>query len=1261
MKCKAIKPNGQPCKNYAVHGHEFCSSHIRAASRRHLVEKNIPFNLSIPTFVEIRNNPDLAHLIEVAENNHVVLKNMNVHSQLRDEYDDLERRYKDLKAQLRARHSALQYSDSQLEAANASVREHQTNLQSLMDDHQALIARHETLQQENASLSRRMAEMRAEHERELERINNSALDLKAQLATYESTISRLEDQTHENTDRTDGLQRENASCHREMERERQRLEAMEAEMVALRAQYDAEIRGRDNTINEHRARLEEHKANMKRMRSQRRDSQDNHKAEIERLTAEIAELRASRKDAKEARKDLSLMQVDNQELRDRLAAMKSEYERTLAAQQESDRMYQETISKVSNANTARAADRAQFESELRAEKEHAQDIQRRLDLQMAEFNEFKSVCASAKESYEENMDVHAEQLEALRNENATLLTKYNNLARVHKTVEEERDAHREALETSRAAIAREREAGVEARKAIQQELDDTQRRLQDVLESANGRMSADTLNQVLVVMEDQLGKCENKMDILTQQVSPEVMSNFRPQLDRLVKMYCKANDRVEKVAAKVAKAAPPATKPKPEIAVEQAERTNYTEREMEIIRLNAQKHRGSVRVMVRVRASDNASNAFTAGSTGRDNVIRVKIPTKLIRSSAKSGETTEMELRRKKTNMYLYNDNEHPNQDLKERNNEFFDLGVRNVMTTYQPITLLAFGQSGSGKTTTMTAVLDNILRIFGEKITHANVSMMDIYNNKLVDLLFYQGGGSRVNQDMKAELDGIRRARRIRRIMHPLALQAREFFKDTDRVPPDEYLFTSKYMVYSEAGPKVAVGPVMFTDLKTDDVKNTIRQLKEQLGVVFPSKRPEDVHKTLLKVFYEGFVKSSEAQTRQRLYVNGNRTDGLMTAKTRPEFVTQVPVGTIENYYNLIRYAEDLRPISLTPQNLGGSSRSHLIIRFDFGAGITLNLVDLAGSEDYSHMGPADYRKQMKAFGVEMSSSDARRAVSEIHTESDNINGSLANLINYVKAVNEKATTGSTDVTYDEDEALVNTLDKLSILNHKGLTTMVATFKSDADDASLVEAYRTTGTLSKLIPDDSTLNQMRAAPAPQDDVDDELLDDEDDDEVKMEEVDEEPRRSSRQSRQSRQSSRSRRSRQTPLVDPDGADEEPSGRRTDRYNVDELVVPPHQSQRSSKNSRKSLHESIQGNFSRKPKKLIASVELEKNDPEAPRFRVLGKTGKGKGTLTKPEKIDNYSLKHFLNRKHAKFIESDLFEGKNYNLYDVDGVQFWLGF
>jgi len=214
----------------------------------------------------------------------------------------------------------------------------------------------------------------------------------------------------------------------------------------------------------------------------------------------------------------------------------------------------------------------------------------------------------------------------------------------------------------------------------------------------------------------------------------------------------------------------------------------------------------------------------------------------------------------------------------------------------------------------------------------------------------------------------------------------------------------------------------------------------------------------------------------------------------------TYIPVGTFESYNDTYKDALMLRPVTLTPQNTDGSSRSHLVVQFkiplteeptdqwynDPTQYTKLSIVDLAGSEDYSNVNPNDWSRQMASVGLVVPDTERIRQNEQIRSESNDINNSLEELGKYLGYINRvhmaKLSQSKKPEPFTVREELVRIMLRLGVIGHNGLTTLVTTFKSgsntDADDPNIVlrEADRTLGKIIEynLVPSDKVLDKLR-------------------------------------------------------------------------------------------------------------------------------------------------------------------------------------------
>lgn len=478
-------------------------------------------------------------------------------------------------------------------------------------------------------------------------------------------------------------------------------------------------------------------------------------------------------------------------------------------------------------------------------------------------------------------------------------------------------------------------------------------------------------------------------------------------------------------------------------AVKKAAAITYTAEELERIREKVENSKGLVVVTARIRCTSSRGQMFTAGVDPSDNGKNII-------------QAGNVKISRSKTNFRVFDDNAHlagkacsDISSLGKRNGAFYKSNIEPFVDPDLSTTVIAFGQSGSGKTTTVNYILKRIYsKIGNEHMSSATVSFVDVYNDKAVDLLRYKNVSRGINRRDKKEVDDIVMRRMQRNIMNRIVYRARMCGENDGNCSENSLTFEQ-----------------IHASLEEDE------SVMKDLGVSTLSE--------FKKVFHEVYIRNTEVLDSKSLTAIVYKSSAVRDGKA-----TYLPVRSYENYTELFKYAQSIRPVTVTPENTGGSSRSHLIIKFNLSNGNKLSLIDLAGSEDYSGMSASAYSQKLREVGIFVPRGD-RTMFGGVGAESEFINKSLRALTNYLLTVN-RALIRKRGLTVPKEsgthrsskEALVQYIEDAGVFGHSGRIMMVVTMKSDSDPQSLEEAKRTIKVLDGngsdgLIPSDAVLNKI--------------------------------------------------------------------------------------------------------------------------------------------------------------------------------------------
>ena len=474
--------------------------------------------------------------------------------------------------------------------------------------------------------------------------------------------------------------------------------------------------------------------------------------------------------------------------------------------------------------------------------------------------------------------------------------------------------------------------------------------------------------------------------------------------------------------------------------------------EMDKIR-KASEEPGIVRSVVRVRCTDEKVDKSKLSFTEEENN---NFKYSVIRSVIEKGNKP-IYIKQPREKLVICNDqliveqNQEmkctPKEDIKLRNLEFIKRSLPNLSTheegderdcdSYKTYTIIAYGQSGSGKTTSIKNLFEHIKKsivktyIENFEVDSIDISFVDIYKNDVTYLHDQVNGNTRLPDD---------------------------FFESQKRRNQfDEY--TEKYVM-------------------SHNNKNTFHNMKL-------NKLLEEVNKRYKYNYTEiEYIESTKRNHKREKY-----------SKNRSEFVElNFKKGNYEDfckeYEEITRKVFLVRPTSKTPENINGSSRSHLITRLKLvrnGVYQYINLVDLAGGEDYSELNPKPYNKKLVESGCMdiQILSDAQLQhkyrgladifmgfVRHVREESKWINKSLDSFMTLIEIVNERKDPTS-HLKEDEDisklsyksklvEILVN---NVKIASLGTVNTLLVTFKSETESETLKLAQKTLEKLIRILP----------------------------------------------------------------------------------------------------------------------------------------------------------------------------------------------------
>ena len=454
---------------------------------------------------------------------------------------------------------------------------------------------------------------------------------------------------------------------------------------------------------------------------------------------------------------------------------------------------------------------------------------------------------------------------------------------------------------------------------------------------------------------------------------------------------------------------------------------------------------GIVRSVVRVRCTDEESDKRKLSFT--DKTIN-NVTFSVIKSVYENNDKEPINIKQPIENLVIYNDqiavtkNENMecsnDEDIKKRNDIFIERalpGISNFddvdqkeINLYKDYTIIAYGQSGSGKTTSINNLFEYIKKsivkpyIEDFKANHIGVSFVDIYKDEVTYL------HDEVNK-----------------------VSNRLFELKKRRKTFDEY--TEKLLI-------------------TNSQYKKLRNYKDLINYV------NDKYK--FDYTTEEYLESTKINHERKIHSN---------RKSRFSEL-QFEEGNYNNfcdkYDEMKRKVSLVRPTTKTPENISGSSRSHLVTRIMLKKGDSIqyiNLVDLAGGEDYSNATQTQYNDKllksncmdmqlMKSIGGQYFDLLYVNYITHVNKESEWITKSLKDFMELIENVNEREGVKSNSKA-DENiselmkkSELVRTLvDDVKIASDGTVNTLLVTFKSDTESETLKLAQDTLEKLKKILP----------------------------------------------------------------------------------------------------------------------------------------------------------------------------------------------------
>lgn len=1004
MRCEARIRGGGRCRNSAQAGHELCGVHVRTASRYQLDEQDVShIDLPLTILGRLRTNADLRDAIQLCRDRKsaaVEAAQQQGDPQCKHRYEALARKYDKVFKRLRQLDGTAEWSKEK------------ARLEQLVSRHQALTAQHE----------REKATMMAQHAKQEATLLQQAAAATQRAETLTATIFRVSQQCARGTSncrkQVQTLQEAHSTVEEQMQQLSKELQTAQERNAVVTQQLKEKMAACEE-------RLTSGEGNRKRCLQQYEDMKQQLAAAQQRKTeiTQQAKEAATNKD-----RTISTLQA---ELQQKQAELKAAQATAQTREQELVQAYRQTKS----AESAKIAELTQAHDQAQAELQRSQDAINALESRV------QTAVKTSETQVANLIDLNTKLVARLKQAEvqAAKLPSYEQKVQQVQVADEKLKA---AL-----SVANERVT------TLERDVDEARKQMAQLDQEG-------LLDNVLQIMTDRNIQCSS----LLQRLQGVVRKPQHQQLlSDLVERYCKAASQVPERsfgafsglggagAGRTGSAA--TSKPKPmQKAVQQAENITFTTKELNQITAKAKASVGLVRVMVRVRCDTNPTKAFTAGEEKGNSVLRIST-TNLKRPCKpdKGSKDDVIEIKRKKTNMFIFNDNTVADRGcdndaagavaLARRNQAFYKQGLESVFAPGVPLTIVAYGQSGAGKTTTINYLLSQVFAKFGAKVmAQARVSFIDIYKDKAIDLMLYKDETFDTPETRK-NVDAVVRRRWLRKkYLGPLRLELQRMYQRQLTVPE-----LIQHMTEAE---------------KYTEAKNVVKDVAAALTEVYLT-HPEQLDEEYVHGKKGRFIE-------QRLTVRSLR---------------QVDVVSFENYGKLFEYATAIRPTTITPQNTDGSSRSHLIIRFQFNApGMgAIHIVDLAGSEDYSGASVQSYMEELETQGIYVKNDVNQRNAyyTGVTQESVHINKGLKELSTFLRYMNDKKLGRKLkSASFIPQTELVRTLKDLQAFPQSGLTTLVAQFKSEDGADALVEAERTMAVLECLIPPDEDLDKL-AAKAP--------------------------------------------------------------------------------------------------------------------------------------------------------------------------------------
>lgn len=1139
MSCQGTTTKKKPCKNLAMIGHKVCRSHLRQAHRFQVTEENAIRGVTIPTIAELQTHPNVAqamgvcqanqeqliamqtaaHAAQLPQNNYVYLELTGLQARYNDLRSELEQlrstrdNWGSVEAELREtiKHQQKVYEQFReasevIEALRSKLIEFQEATVEKDRQYEDTIA---TIQQERIAGQRAMQatgmELRAT-QKEVEETQQALRQTTLSLEQVAAARKQREEEVKLATEQIHMLRSERKTVEeqRRTEETRQRMqqEQYQQDVEALRKNHDQELgklrqqmleleRNNQNLSGSSQSVVQQLEAlNLRFQEAERVKTELVHtntelnsaKAQVDldfdQLSEELKQAKRNYKVSEDERiihkkrveelvSQLASSQIQYDELQGRFEALNIKYDEDLSQIRNETQSLRDALDQV----RATAKDLDQRYEATQAELEETQRKLNKVEASTAALTEeidglqtYKDLwinnapstianmlqtvrnridaCETAANDIDEfTGDWNAEQVERIKEQVSSTCSKMSDMRQRLKQLEDhtaKQEAEIRNLQDVRNVASHQLTEANYAKEALEERV---QRLMEEIKNLSTSNIDVATLGKILSLLDKDTDDCSRLLNDLTETiVKNPTLKVLEDQLRNITSKFCKrvlrpiaqSQERLSNIRRNQVAVKPVEVK----TSVKRVEARPLTDEERAQLEAAAKRSTGMVRVAVRVRCSEKQSSGFTAGTDEKSSIIRVNY-----KGSMKK-------LVRKRLNLAIQNDDhlvtgtEKCNGDkpaLLRRNTAFYDLAMGSILkNTYMDISLIAFGQSGSGKTTTVNDVLERLYGRIGSRMSQAKVTFIDVYNGKSRDLLQFT-----TNRSLKKSF---------------LELVARRKGRTA---------FLKKYILPARSASE-------------SQIKMSYEQIKNQYV-------PKEDQPLFTKLYIEPKPMTSEQDDEKAVRDSQKLKDNIP--------LTYVPVGSYAEYEQTYKTALMLRPVTLTPQNTDGSSRSHLIIQFKIpltdqpGQGwdqvstqyTKLSIVDLAGSEDYSEVNALLWSKQMAKVGIYVPSTQRGAQSEQVREESNNINSSLQELGQYLGYINSKQT-GITPVEPRIKEELVKVMLRLGVIGHKGLTTLVTTFKSGSNESSedpdmvLREADRTLGKLIEfqLVPSDTVLDKLR-------------------------------------------------------------------------------------------------------------------------------------------------------------------------------------------